>query len=163
MASGGCGPTALAIVLRNLLGLEITPEETAAFALECGARASSGTNMRRLAAQAALFWPLAAETVNDTATLLSALQGGSVAVCNVSGDRAGRKGIFSTGGHYVVAIAGDADCVQVLDPGIYAGKYLAAYRAEAVTQLGDVLLCAPETLEADCQNRNPMYYIFRAK
>lgn len=155
--------TALAIVLRNLLGLEITPEETAAFALECGARAASGTNMRRLAAQAALYWSLTVETTNDTATLLSALQDGAMAICNVSGNRIGHKGIFSTGGHYVVAVAGDASCMQVLDPGIYPGKFRAAYRAAVVTQLGDVLLCSPETLEMDCKGRSPRYYIFRAK
>ena len=155
--------TALAIVPRNLLGLEITPAETAVFALEYGARAASGTNMRRLAAQAALCWSLTVETTNDTATLLSALQGGAMAICNVSGNRVGHKGIFSTGGHYVVVVAGDASCMQVLDPGIYSGKFRAAYRAEAVSQLGDVLLCSPETLESDCRGRNPRYYIFRKK
>ena len=44
------------MVLANLLGLDISPAETAAFALEHGARAEGGTDMRRLAAQTALMF-----------------------------------------------------------------------------------------------------------
>lgn len=155
--------TALAMVLVNLLSLDITPAETAAFALKYGARADSGTNMRRLSSLASQRWELTVETGNDLAALIAALKEGAMAICNVSGDRAGHKGIFSTGGHYIVACGGDESCIQVLDPGIYQGKFRAAYRAEAVAQLGDVLLCTPETLESDCKGRNPRYYIFKRK
>lgn len=107
VATSGCGPTALSMVLANLLGLAVSPAETAAFALEHGARAEGGTNMRRLAAQAALRWPLRVTETCDTAELIAALQGGAMAICNTAGDRPGRKGVFSSGGHYVVAAGGD--------------------------------------------------------
>lgn len=161
VATSGCGPTALSMVLANLLGLAVSPAETAAFALEHGARAEGGTNMRRLAAQAALRWPLKVTETCDTAELLAALQGGAMAICNTAGDRPGRKGVFSSGGHYVVAAGGDKQCLLVLDPGIYPGKYRAKHRAEAVTVFGDALLCSPKTLEQDCARRSPRYYIFR--
>ena len=84
-----------------------------------------------------------------------------MAICNTAGDRPGRKGVFSSGGHYVVAAGGDERCLLVLDPGIYPGKYRAQHRAEAVTVFGDTLLCSPETLAQDCARRSPRYYIFR--
>ena len=161
VATSGCGPTALSMVLANLLGLDISPAETAAFALEHGARAEGGTDMRRLAAQAALRWPLTVAETCDTAELLAALQGGAMAICNTAGDRPGRKGVLSSGGHYVVAAGGDERCLLVLDPGIYPGKYKAAHRAGTVTVFGDALLCSPKTLEQDCARRSPRYYIFR--
>ena len=161
VATSGCGPTALSMVLTNLLGLDISPAETAAFALEHGARAEGGTDMRRLAAQAALRWPLRVAETCDTAELIAALQGGAMAICNTAGHRPGRKGVFSSSGHYVVAAGGDERCLLVLDPGFYPGKYKAAHRAGAVTVFGDALLCSPETLAQDCAARSPRYYIFR--
>ena len=161
VATSGCGPAALSMVLAGLLGLDISPAETAAFALEHGARAETGTDMRRLAAQAALRWPLTVTETCDTAELIAALQGGAMAICNTSGDRPGRKGVFSSGGHYVAAAGGDEQCLLVLDPGIYPGKYRAKHRAEAVTVFGDALLCSPQTLAQDCAARSPRYYIFR--
>ena len=149
------------MVLAGLLGLDVSPAETAAFALEHGARAETGTDMRRLAAQAALRWPLTVTETCDTAELIAALQGGAMAICNTSGDRPGRKGVFSSGGHYVVAAGGDERCLLMLDPGIYPGKYKAKHRAEAVTVFGDALLCSPQTLAQDCAARSPRYYIFQ--
>lgn len=148
------------MVVENLLGQHLTPPEAAAFALKCGARASNGTNMHRLAALATMRWDMTVTETSDLRELLSALKSGAMAICNVSGNRTGHKGIFSTGGHYIVACGGDESCIQVLDPGMYPGKFRADYRAEAVTQLGEVLLCAPETLELDCLGRSPRYYIF---
>lgn len=161
VATSGCGPTALSMVLAGLLGLDVSPAETAAFALEHGARAETGTDMRRLAAQAALRWPLTVTETCDTAELIAALQSGAMAICNTSGDRPGRKGVFSSGGHYVAAAGGDEQCLLVLDPGIYPGKYKASHRAGAVTVFGDALLCSPQTLAQDCAARSPRYYIFQ--
>ena len=161
VATSGCGPTALSMVLAGLLGLDVSPAETAAFALEHGARAETGTDMRRLAAQAALRWPLTVTETCDTAELIAALQSGAMAICNTSGDRPGRKGVFSSGGHYVAAAGGDEQCLLVLDPGIYPGKYNASHRAGAVTVFGDALLCSPQTLAQDCAARSPRYYIFQ--
>ena len=85
------------------------------------------------------------------------LKAGGVAICNTAG-----RGMFSTGGHYVVALGFLGDKLCVADPGLYAGKYTTARRKAAVQVTGDLLLTDPSTLDADCVGRWPRYYLLKA-
>ena len=67
--------------------------------------------------------------------------------------------MFSTGGHYVVALGMLDGKLCLADPGLYAGKYSTARRKAAVKESGDLLLTDGATLDADCVGRWPRYYL----
>lgn len=100
---------------------------------------------------------------NNVTALLEALRQGSIAIANVGGDRAGYRGVFSDGGHYVIVfgIAPDGRLV-IADPYRYAGKYEKSYR-KAVEAAGSLLYAAPGVLDKDTENRSPRYTIFTGR
>ena len=148
------------MVVETLTGQSFPPEQAAAFAIECGARVSTGTDMAVLAKALARAFGLTVTQSNDVEELKSRVCGGAIAICNTGGDRSGYKGVFSDGGHYVVVLGLAPDGrLMLADPGFYAGKYDKSYR-RAVEVAGNLLYAPPDVLDRDAQNRNPRYMLF---
>lgn len=153
----------MAVVITNLTGKEVTPPEMTDYALLCGARKAEGTDMSQLTKMACGKWLLEYKTTSDINVMLEAVQNGAFAICNVSGNRNGHEGIFSSGGHYVVCVrAGNGPCV-VVDPGDYTSKFNTLARKNKVFRINDLLLCEATTLDEDCIGRSPKYYIIYRK
>lgn len=159
----------MSILLGNLCGIDFPPDKAAEYAIKCGARISGGTDMKLLSACIARDYSLTRELTDDVDKLTASLKNGAVAVCNVGGDiktSAGEviyKGVFSTGGHYLVAIGVADDAVLLVDPGMYDTRYSSEYRASKVNVLSirDGLIAADKAvLDGDCRTRSPRYYIF---
>ena len=147
------------MVVETLTGQSFPPEQAAAFAIECGARVSTGTDMAVLAKALARAFGLTVTQSNDVEELKSRVCGGAIAICNTGGDRSGYKGVFSDGGHYVVVLGLAPDGrLMLADPGFYAGKYDKSYR-RAVEVAGNLLYAPPDVLDRDAQNRNPRYML----
>lgn len=85
--------------------------------------------------------------------LSTALSSGKVAIINSGG------GVFSTGGHYLVALRMAGERVVLFDPNLYAGKYDKPNRT-MVTVKGALITAPASVVAADCANRNPSFYIF---
>ena len=85
----------------------------------------------------------------------SQVSGADAVICNSAG-----RGMFSTGGHYVVALGILGGKVCIADPGLYTGKYSTAARKAKVQVSGDLIFADAETLNADCIGRAPRYYLF---
>ena len=160
VATSGCGPTCVSILLGNLLGVELPPPEAAAYALRCGARVDGGTDMGLLSANLMRDYGLTRVRTDSAEELLRALKAGHMAIVNVGGDRAGRAGVLSAGGHYLVAVGAFERTVLLLDPGIYPGKYAGQYRGSRVGLCGELVCVDRDVLAGDCQNRSPAYTIF---
>jgi len=152
--SGGCGVCAAVNAVGALTGKAVPVREMRDLALTCGARVSGGTDMKKLCAALAKTYGLTCTLSNSAAELKEHLERGGAAICNTAG-----KGMFSTGGHYVVALGLLGGKVCIADPGMYAGKYSSTKRRKAVTVTGDLLLCDPAVLDADCVGRWPRYYL----
>ena len=162
--TSGCGVCSMAMVMRNLAGIPITIADLAAYSIKHGARASSGTNMRTLAAAIVKDYPeLTYTTTNDEAALRRHLEAGGMAIMNADGND-GVQGIFAAGGHYL-AILGVRDGRPVIgDPAYTTNRYKSAYRRKYVTELGDDLItCDWSTLDLDTKYRSPNYYLFTKK
>lgn len=87
----------------------------------------------------------------------SEFRGGGIAVANVGGDRAGYKGVFSDGGHYVVVLGIAPDGrLLIADPGLYSGKYQKPHR-KAAEVVDDLVYAQPDVLDKDAQNRSPRF------
>lgn len=153
--SGGCGVCAAVNVVGALAGKAIAVRVMRDLAVNGGARVSGGTDMKRLATLVARQYGLRVNTTSDRATLLEHLRRGGVAICNTAG-----RGMFSSGGHYVVALGELGGKVCIADPGLYTGKYSTAARRAKVTVSGDLIFADAATLDADCIGRYPRYYLF---
>ena len=156
----------MSILLGNLCGIDFPPNKAAEYAIKCGARVSGGTDMQLLSACIARDYGLTRTLTDDVGKLTASLKNGAVAVCNVGGDNdsTGYKGVFSTGGHYLVAVGVDDDAVLLVDPGMYDTKYSSSYRSSKVNVLSvkDGIIAADKAvLDGDCANRAPRYYIFQ--
>ena len=148
------------MIVETLIDEAFPPEQSAALAIEQGARVSPGTDMTVLAN--ALFWKfgLKVTRTDSIAVLQAALEQGCAAIVNVGGDRAGYKGVFSDGGHYLVVLAEAPDGRLVLaDPYLYAGKYDKSYR-QAVEVVDDLRYAPPDVVDKDAENRRPRYTVF---
>ncbi len=154
MKSGGCGVCAAVNAVGALAGKMVSVREMRDLALSSGARVSGGTDMKRLTAGMSRKYGVKCTQSNSIAELKAHLEKGGVAICNTAG-----KGMFSTGGHYVVALGLLGEKVCLADPGLYAGKYNTAKRRAAVTVTGDLLLTTTTVLDADCTGRWPRYYL----
>ena len=153
--SGGCGVCASVNVVGALTGKAISVRVMRDLAVNGGARVSGGTDMRRLASLICGKYGLKVATTSSLPELQRHLIRGGVAICNSAG-----RGMFSTGGHYVVALGILGGKVCIADPGLYTGKYSTAARKAKVTVSGDLVFADAETLNADCIGRAPRYYLF---
>ena len=153
--SGGCGVCAAVNVVGALTGKAISVRVMRDLAVNGGARVSGGTDMRRLASLICGKYGLKVATTSSLPELQRHLIRGGVAICNSAG-----RGMFSTGGHYVVALGILGGKVCIADPGLYSGKYSTAARKTKVTVSGDLVFADAETLNADCIGRAPRYYLF---
>lgn len=159
--SGGCGPTAMAMIVSNLTGQTVDPPAMAQFAIKCGARVSGGTDMDVLAKATCKEFGLTCQTTNDESVLLQHLNNGGMAIANVGGNRPGYTGVFSDGGHYVVVYGVNGSKVVVLDPGYYVGKFDKPGRADKVSISGDYYLVTDISILAqDTASRSPQYWLF---
>jgi hypothetical protein len=161
LKSAGCGPCAAAMMAEQLTGQTHTPEQMAELARSVGARVSGGTDLRRLGSALCVRLGLRMETGSSKELLLDCLKKGGVAICNVSGDREGYTGLFSSGGHYVAAVGLTREgLVRVWDPNRYAGKFEGPGRKGRVQLDGNDVLVPAGGLLADCAEREPALYCF---
>ena len=154
--SGGCGVCAAVNAVGALRGKLVPVKTMRDLAQNCGSRVSGGTDMKKLTAALCKQYGLTCTLSNSRAELEAHLKAGGAAICNAAG-----KGMFSTGGHFIVALGLLDDKVCIADPGLYRGKYNTLRRKAAVTVTGDLLLAAPETVDADCTGRWPRYYLLK--
>lgn len=164
--SSGCGLCSAIMVADRLLA-EYDFDLEAAVRLSCEVEANhkNGTDYKRFAPAFAEKMGLRCESTNDPEQLRQCLRTGGAAVIHIGGDREGHIGVFSHGGHYVAAIAEEADGrIVILDPSYKEGKYEEEGRKGLVEMKNGVIaLCSMEVLEADTANRDPGFYLFHRK
>lgn len=123
IASAGCGPTAMAIVLTNLLGKTVTPVEAANFSMNNGHRVEgNGTAWSFFNHFANTYGATCAQMGVDMGAITSSLNSGKLVVLSV-----GPGHFISAGGHLIVLRKVTADGkILVADPNS-AEKTRAAY------------------------------------
>jgi hypothetical protein len=152
--SGGCGVCASVNAVAALTGKNVPVRAMRDLAVDGQARVSGGTDMRQMITLLCRDFGLKSRTTSSVYEMQQHLAQGGVAICNTAG-----KGMFSTGGHYVVALGMLGNKICIADPGLYTGKYSNAKRRAAVTVSGDLIFASAATLDADCVGRWPRYYL----
>lgn len=160
--SGGCGISCGAIIISNMTNTQVDPPYMSNYAQNCNARVAEGTDMTILATNMCKDFGLSFTSTADINELYNHLKSGNMAVINVSGDRAGWTGVFSSAGHFVVgATVIDDGRFGILDPAYYTGKFDIAGRAGKVEMDGNLCLCDVDVIQQDTVNRDPAYWLFK--
>jgi len=161
IANNGCGPCSVSMLIENMLGLPFPPDQSAAFALECGARADVGTNLYILArAVAERFSLTVTDTEDGDAAQAFLLAGHGMVIANTQGDRPadGYFGTFSDSGHYILLTGAEGNDVRVLDPMYRPGRYDTPHRKGKVRMDGNTAIAAFDIVKGDCKDRP--YFLF---
>jgi len=101
--TGGCGVVSSVIIINNMTDKIVTPEFMAKYSIAHNARNNGGTDLHVLAKAICLDYGLTFKTTIDENQLMNHLKSGGMAICNVGGNRSGYIGVFSNGGHFIVA------------------------------------------------------------
>lgn len=152
--SGGCGVCAAVNAVGALTGKCVPVRAMRDLAVAGGARVSGGTNMPQMVTLICRDYGLKSKQTSSVFDLQQHLKSGGVAICNTAGN-----GMFSTGGHYVLALGELNGKICIADSGMYTGKYSSAKRRAAVSVSGDLIFASAATLDADCKGRWPRYYL----
>ena len=99
---------------------------------------------------------------NDLESLRFCLRTGGAAVIHTSGSYDGYVGVFSIGGHYIVAINEEPDGrIAILDPSYKDGKYEIEGRLGKVeVKKQAVALCDGQVLMNEIEKRDVGFYLF---
>lgn len=166
--SSGCGIcSAVMMADRLLIDPQFGLKEATELSYACGGNHAPGTDYKVYGPALAEKLNLKYEGTNDPERVLHCLHTGGAVVCNVGGDKkdgSGYIGVFSHGGHYILAIAQQEDGrIVVLDPSQKPGKFDEPGREGKVEEHGPFCLTELQTLVDDCSNRDPGFHCFWRK
>lgn len=123
--SSGCGLCSAIMVADRLVpDCSFGLKDALKMSYDHKANHRKGTDYKRFAPPFAEKFGLDLEMTNDPERLRYCLRTGGAAVLHVKVDREGYVGVFSHGGHYIVAISEERDGrIAILDPSYFEGKY----------------------------------------
>lgn len=153
----GCGPASLCNALDALGIAKVTVKTMCAYAVSVGARVSGGTDEATLLRHAAKKYGFSYKTTSKNAELLAHLKSGGVAILHGGNSYK----LFSSGGHFVCAVAAKGSTITVLDSYWYSSKYTSsAIRRNYVHVVNKGVV---QTSLTQCgkatADRSPSYYL----
>ena len=155
--SSGCGPASLCNAL-DILGIaSVTVKAMCAYAVSVGARVSGGTDESVLLKHAAKKYGFTYRATSKNSELLAHLKSGGVAILHGGNSYK----LFSSGGHFVCAVAAKGSTITVLDSYWYSSKYTSsAIRRNYVHVVNKGVV---QTSLTQCgkatADRSPSYYL----
>ena len=117
--SSGCGPASLCNALDALGIARVSVKAMCAYAVSVDARVEGGTDEGVLLRNAAKKYGFSYKTTSKNAELLAHLKAGGVAILHGGNSYK----LFSSGGHFVCAVAAKGSTITVLDSYWYSSKY----------------------------------------
>lgn len=156
VAKAGCGLICACMLVSLLTEGRLDAEEAVRISVNAGAN-TFGTNMPLFSAKIAELFDLELSSGTACEPLLSGLHGGGAAILH-----AGKpQGLFSDGGHFVLAAAAKGDSVYVLDPSFTDEKYKKEYRRGLFTLESPFVVVPAETVMEQIRYRTPSWYMFK--
>jgi hypothetical protein len=105
IAASGCGPSAMAMIITNLTGNQVTPDMTAAYGASQGTYIAGQGSSWSIAPKLASHWGLKAKPIGANIPAISAtLQSGGLVIAAGQGPLP-----FTSGGHFIVIRGVTAD------------------------------------------------------
>lgn len=162
IADAGCGLCSACMMVDRLTTETLPLLECRDISMACKGNHDSGTNMLVLGPVIAEKYGLTMTTSNDIEDLKKCLQEGGCAILNPGGDHEdGYVGVFTRGGHYIVAISVKDDEFCILDPSLRPDKFDMPERKGKVRVEGKFCYTSSQVILDECSNRDPGFYLFR--
>lgn len=159
--SSACGPASLCNALKTLGLADVSVPTMCSLAVQCGARVSGGTVISTLLQYVSDRYNFDYRATSKNAELLAHLKSGGVAILHGGSS----YHLFSSGGHFVTAVAASGETITVLDSYWYNGKYTStSLRRNNTTVLSKGVIqtsltqCGKATID-----RSPSYYLISKK
>ena len=161
--SGGCGLCSACMIIDQLTTEKFSVRECTKLSMAVGGNHSSGTDMEILAPALAEKFNLDYKPSKDITAAIEAVRDGGRVIALVGATEPQHKGIFTTGGHYIVVISATAEEVCILDPN-WTSKNFKKWEKEGLVRMeGTLVYTTPEILHNEVKTIWPGYYIFRRK
>ena len=163
IATSGCGICCAMMVVDALCTCETDLQSFRDDAYCCQANEDPGTDMKLYGPYIAGKYGLIMTASDDIEQMKYCLQNGGQVIINVGGDRNGHIGIFSHGGHYILAKSFKDGKFCILDPSLKEGKFEEEGRKGKVMLDGVFCFTDPEVILADTAKRSPAFYCFERR
>ena len=163
MATSGCGVCSACMMVEHLTMHHLSIDECIRLVYQVGASRNIGTTMSILGPALANRFNLRYEASKDMEAVKNCLQTGGRVIINVGGNHDDHIGLYSRGGHYIIAIAYDGKELCILDPSYTDGKYEEEGRRGKVRVEYPFTYCDPQCIIDDTQNRETPFYLFWRK
>lgn len=156
VAEAGCGLCSAVMMVERLTGKRLSVEEAIDFSVQAEAN-RDGTDMKKLSKKLCEAFPLSVRFSNRISELKDCLETGGCAIIN-----AGKtNGLFSDGGHFLLAFQYEEQGVWLADPSFSEDKYHREERSHQVHIEPPLVLASLKQIEEQCSNREPAYYLFQ--
>ena len=141
--SGGCGVTCAAMVVSSSKEI-VRPDTMGDIARENGFRPNGGTAWE-LFQYVADRWGLETREVRSSYEALQACKDGYFVIILCS------AGLWTTGGHYILAVGARGDQIEIYDPYLYAGKFNSRGRQGKVSVEGNSCFVQIDTFKQNSE------------
>ena len=163
IATSGCGICSACMVVDHLTTHHLSLDECIRIVYAVKANPGAGCRMAILGPALAEKFGLDFRTSKSMEDVISCLQQGGRVIINVGGNHDDYVGLYSTVGHYILAVAYDGEELCILDPSYKEGKYEIEPHTGKVRVDYPFTYCRPEHIIADTQNRATPFYLFKRK
>lgn len=156
IAKAGCGLICACMLVSALTEKQLEPEEAIRISMEAGAN-HFGTDMPIFSAKIAEIYDFKLSVGTEQEELLAGLHAGASAILH-----AGKpQGLFSDGGHFVLATAAKGTSIYVLDPSFRQEKYEKPYRQGLFILEPPYVVTPVQVVMEQIKYRTPSWYLFR--
>lgn len=139
--SSGCGTTCAAMVVSSCRET-VRPDTMADISRENGYRALEGTS-DGLFSYIAQRWNIEMKRLHSSYETLQACKEGYFVIIACG------AGLWTTGGHYILAVGANNDQIEIYDPYLYAGKFNSSSRRGKVNLVGNSAWVQIDTFKAN--------------
>lgn len=135
IGSSGCGPTSSAMVVSTIKGI-IRPDEMGDLYLKYGYRSPNDGTYFSAFQWTANYFGIGFKRVWNVNAAIDAVRDNYYVIASCG------KGLFTTGGHFIVLYGIDGDTLKIYDPYMYNGKFNYGNRGGKVSVEGNTVYCS---------------------
>ena len=153
IGSSGCGPTSAAMIVAGLRDSDVTPVTLADLYVKNGFRSPSDGTYSSAFKWTANRYNIPFKQLGNVNDAIQAVRDGYYLVVSCS------KGLFTTGGHYIVIAGIDGNILKIYDPYLYGGKFNTASRKGKVQVSGNTVYCSISNFKSYANSKG--WYAFK--
>ena len=161
--TAGCGICSLTMVVNHLTARAFSLEDCIEAAYKSGANRVHGSRMRWLAPPVAEEYGLDYRMTTSIDEAIECIRDGGEVIALVRGDRDGKRGLFTSIGHYITLIAYDGKEFTILDPGYKEERYAMPEHEGKTRVLYPFVYATRDVIKEEEDNSVAAYYLFKRK